>query len=144
LDMVSLRKIASSILHNTKQALVPPGKQVRSQVEGDDVLLPLQQATAVALILNELIQNAVEHGFKERESGSIEVQVQHTNGEVLLEVSNDGEPLPPDFDVARSNTLGVRIIDNLVRGTLRGRFQLQNRDGRIVATVQFPRPSGEV
>jgi GAF domain-containing protein len=58
LDMVSLRKIASSILHNTKQALVPPGKQVRSQVEGDDVLLPLQQATAVALILNELIQNA--------------------------------------------------------------------------------------
>ncbi|MCS7311099.1 MAG: GAF domain-containing protein, partial [Armatimonadetes bacterium] len=51
LDMVSLRKIASSILHNTKQALVPPGKQVRSTVEGDDVLLPLQQATAVALIL---------------------------------------------------------------------------------------------
>jgi two-component sensor histidine kinase len=144
LDMVSLRKIASSILHNTKQALVPPGKQVRSQVEGDDVLLPLQQATAVALILNELIQNAIEHGFKERESGAIEVQVQHTNGEVLLEVSNDGEPLPPDFDVARSNTLGVRIIDNLVRGTLRGRFQLLNRDGRIVATVLFPRPSGEV
>ncbi len=143
LDMVSLRKIASSILHNTKQALVPPGKQVRSSVEGDDVLLPLQQATAVALILNELIQNAIEHGFKERDTGRIDVRVQNTNGEVLLEVSNDGEPLPPDFDPVRSPTLGLRIIDNLARGTLRGRFQLRNSDGRIVATVLFPRPAAE-
>jgi len=143
LDMVSLRKIASSILHNTKQALVPPGKQVRSTVEGDDVLLPLQQATAVALILNELIQNAIEHGFKGREVGHIDVRVQHTNGEVLLEVSNDGEPLPPDFDAARSNTLGVRIIDNLTRGTLRGRFTLTCQGERTIARVLFPRPCSE-
>ncbi|MCS7066698.1 MAG: hypothetical protein NZL85_10575, partial [Fimbriimonadales bacterium] len=65
------------------------------------------------------------------------------NGEVLLEVSNDGEPLPPDFDAAHSNTLGVRIIDNLARGTLRGRFTLTCQDGRTVATVLFPRPCSE-
>ncbi|MEJ5295323.1 MAG: GAF domain-containing protein [Fimbriimonadales bacterium] len=140
LDMVSLRKIASSILHNTKQALVPPGKQIHSRVEGEDVLLPLQQATAVALILNELIQNAIEHGFKDRTEGEISVRVEFTNGHVLLEVANDGEPLPPDFDAARSNTLGVKIIDNLVRGTLRGRFEISSADSRTVARVVFPRP----
>ncbi len=140
LDMVSLRKIASSILHNTKQALVPPGKQIHSRVEGEDVLLPLQQATAVALILNELIQNAIEHGFKDRSEGEISVRVEFTNGHVLLEVANDGEPLPPDFDAARSNTLGVKIIDNLARGTLRGRFEISSADSRTVARVVFPRP----
>jgi two-component sensor histidine kinase len=140
LDMVSLRKIASSILHNTKQALVPPGKQIHSRVEGEDVLLPLQQATAVALILNELIQNAIEHGFKDRTEGEISVRVEFTNGHVLLEVANDGEPLPPDFDAARSNTLGVKIIDNLARGTLRGRFEISSADSRTVARVVFPRP----
>ncbi len=141
LDRVSLRKIASSILHNTKQALLIPGKQIHSRVEGDDVLLPLQQATAVALILNELIQNAIEHGFRERNEGSIAVQVQITDGNVLLEVTNDGEPLPADFDVGKSNTLGVKIIDNLVRGTLRGRFELSSREGQTIARVHFPRPS---
>lgn len=140
LDMVSLRKIASSILHNTKQALVPPGKQIHSRVEGEDVLLPLQQATAVALILNELIQNAIEHGFKDRSEGEISVRVEFTNGHVLLEVANDGEPLPPEFDAARSNTLGVKIIDNLARGTLRGRFEISSADSRTVARVVFPRP----
>ncbi len=142
LDRVSLRKIASSILHNTKQALVMPGKQIQSRVEGEDVLLPLQQATAVALILNELIQNAIEHGFRERLEGTISVQILFTNGHVLLEVANDGEPLPADFDAGRSNTLGVKIIDNLVRGTLRGRFEIQSTDGQTIARVLFPKPTG--
>ncbi|MER3558860.1 MAG: hypothetical protein C4336_04995 [Armatimonadota bacterium] len=141
LDRVSLRKIASSILHNNKQALIPPGKHIQSHVEGEDVLLPLQQATAVALILNELIQNAVEHGFKDRAEGTISVQIAFTNGHVLLEVTNDGVPLPPDFDAGRSNTLGVKIIDNLVRGTLRGRFEMRMVKGQTRAQVVFPRPS---
>ncbi|MCX7925562.1 MAG: sensor histidine kinase, partial [Fimbriimonadales bacterium] len=141
LDMVSLRKIASGILHNTKQALTPPGKQIHSRVEGDDVLLPLQQATAVALILNELIQNAIEHGFKEQEVGHIHVQVCDRDGQVTLIVSNDGIPLPPEFDASRSNTLGLKIIDNLTRGTLRGKFTMVSADGQTTATVSFPRPS---
>jgi two-component sensor histidine kinase len=141
LDMVSLRKIASGILHNTKQALTPPGKQIHSRVEGDDVLLPLQQATAVALILNELIQNAIEHGFRGQESGHIGVQVQDSDGQVTLIVSNDGAPLPPDFDPSKSNTLGLKIIDNLTRGTLRGKFTMVSHDGQTIATLSFPRPS---
>jgi two-component sensor histidine kinase/putative methionine-R-sulfoxide reductase with GAF domain len=141
LDMVSLRKIASGILHNTKQALTPPGKQIHSRVEGDDVLLPLQQATAVALILNELIQNAIEHGFRGQESGHIGVQVQDSDGQVTLIVSNDGAPLPPDFDPSKSNTLGLKIIDNLTRGTLRGKFTMVSHDGQTTATLSFPRPS---
>jgi two-component sensor histidine kinase len=141
LDMVSLRKIASGILHNTKQALTPPGKQIHSRVEGDDVLLPLQHATAVALILNELIQNAIEHGFRGQESGQIHVQVRDADGQVTLVVSNDGAPLPPDFDPSKSNTLGLKIIDNLTRGTLRGKFTMVSYDGQTTATLTFPRPS---
>ncbi|MFN3691054.1 MAG: histidine kinase dimerization/phosphoacceptor domain -containing protein, partial [Fimbriimonadales bacterium] len=141
LDMVSLRKIASGILHNTKQALTPPGKQIHSRVEGDDVLLPLQHATAVALILNELIQNAIEHGFKDHESGQIHVQISDSDGQVCLTVANDGAPLPQDFDPSKSNTLGLKIIDNLTRGTLRGRFTMVSENGKTVATLVFPRPS---
>lgn len=141
LDMVSLRKIASGILHNTKQALTPPGKQIHSRVEGDDVLLPLQHATAVALILNELIQNAIEHGFKEQEVGHIEVLVRDYEGQVTLTVSNDGLPLPAGFDPSKSNTLGLKIIENLTRGTLRGKFTMVTQEGRTIATVSFPRPS---
>jgi two-component sensor histidine kinase len=105
------------------------------------VLLPLQHATAVALILNELIQNAIEHGFRGQESGQIHVQVRDADGQVALVVSNDGAPLPPDFDPSKSNTLGLKIIDNLTRGTLRGKFTMVSYDGQTTATLTFPRPS---
>ncbi|MEM4441180.1 MAG: ATP-binding protein, partial [Desulfurococcaceae archaeon] len=98
-----------------------------------------QQATAVALILNELIQNAIEHGFKEQEVGHIHVQVRDSAGQVTLIVTNDGLPLPPDFDASKSNTLGLKIIDNLTRGTLRGKFTMVSENGQTVATLCFPR-----
>lgn len=143
LDMVSTRKIASSIMHNIQQALVPPGKYIQTRVDGTDVLLPLQQATSVALILNELIQNAVEHGFSHLEKGSIEVQVTEQEGQVTIRAVNDGAPLPEGFDATKSNSLGLKIIDNLARGSLRGRFTLENLDGKICAIVTFPKPSAQ-
>lgn len=140
LDMVSSRKIASSILHNTQQALVPPGKHIHTRVEGIDVLLPLQQATSVALILNELIQNAIEHGFRTLDEGRIEVHVLEADNIVTILVSNDGEPLAAGFEAAKSDSLGLKIVDNLARGSLKGRFTMENRDKQIVATVIFPKP----
>jgi len=56
-------------------------------------------------------------------------------------VSNDGAPLPPEFDASKSNTLGLKIIDNLTRGTLRGKFTMATCAGQTIATLSFPRPS---
>ena len=56
-------------------------------------------------------------------------------------LGEDGAPLPPDFDASKSNTLGLKIIDNLTRGTLRGKFTMVSHDGQTIATLSFPRPS---
>ena len=72
LDMVSVKKVAESIVAATAQSVIAPGKHIRMAIEGPDILLPSSQATSVALVLNELVQNAVEHGFGE---GSDEGQI---------------------------------------------------------------------
>ena len=41
------------------------------RVEGPDLLLSSHQANSVALVLNEMVQNAVEHGFKVTDEGEI-------------------------------------------------------------------------
>ncbi|MCL5283804.1 MAG: GAF domain-containing protein [Armatimonadetes bacterium] len=138
LDAVSVRKLAEQILTATKQSVVHPGKTVHSKVEGNDLMLPLSQATRVALVLNELIQNAIEHGFRSLDEGRIHVHIIEDEKEVRLVVINDGEPLPDDFDLTKTNTLGLRIVQDLVCGGLKGRFSLVNGNG-IVATVVFPR-----
>jgi len=146
LDTVSVKKVAEQILTATKQSVIAPGKTVNTKVDGPDIRLSLNHATSLALVINELVQNAVEHGFRDLDEGRIEVGLEvrplpHDFGhdeEIILTVANDGESLPADFDAARPKSLGLRIVNDLVRGGLGGSFTMQNHDG-ILATVRFPR-----
>jgi two-component sensor histidine kinase len=139
LDAVSIKKVAENILTATRQSLVPPGKHVETSMEGPDVLLPPAKATSVALILNELVQNAAEHGFKDIDGGEIRVKVSQDDREVKLEVLNDGTPLPSGFDLRRHRNLGLQIVENLVREDLHGKFTLANDTSHVAATVVFPK-----
>ena len=54
-----------------------------------------------------------------------------------LRVTNDGTPLPDGFDWKRANSLGLQIVDSLVRGDLQGKFTLTNEGDQTVAAVVF-------
>jgi two-component sensor histidine kinase len=141
LDSVSIKKVAESILHATQQSVVPPGKSIQTVVEGDDFVLPLAKATSLALVLNELVLNAVEHGFRTLNDGRIKVQLQAGKAQFRVAVINDGERLPDGFTYRQSNSLGLSIVEMLVRGDLQGTFSLENAiyDNGIIAIVTFPR-----
>lgn len=138
LDAVSIKKVAEQILTATKQSVLAPGKSLYTLVEGPDIRLPLNQATSLALVINELVQNAVEHGFATIDEGRIWVTLEETESEISLFILNDGQPLPENFDPVKTNSLGLRIVMDLVRGGLGGTFVMENKDG-ILATVRFPR-----
>ena len=109
-------------------------------MEGPAIYLPSQQATASALVINELIQNALEHGFEHREQGQIKVVLTDGGDSVKLEIWDDGEPLPADFDLAGTTSLGLQIVRTLVQDDLRGEIRLENDGARgVVATVIFPK-----
>ncbi|MCC6446879.1 MAG: GAF domain-containing protein [Armatimonadetes bacterium] len=139
LDCVSVKKIGESILAAVKQSLVGPHMKIDTFVSGPDLMLPSHQATSVSLILNELAQNAVEHGFEGLEHGSIRIDLTNKGEEVVIEVTNDGRPVPPGFDLKSNRNLGLRIVDNLVRDDLGGRFSLENAGGLTKATIAFPK-----
>lgn len=141
LDSVSVKKVAESILVATQQSVVPPGKSIRTSIEGDDYLLPLTKATSMALVLNELVQNAVEHGFKTLSDGRIHIQLKASDSEYRIAVINDGDRLPEGFTTRKSESLGLSIVETLVRGDLQGTFLLENAvyDEGIIAIVVFPR-----
>ncbi len=140
LDSVSIKKVAESILTATQQSVVPPGKSVHTSVEGDDFILPLSKATSMALVLNELVQNAVEHGFKSLAHGRIHIRLGKSGSDMKITVMNDGLPLPDDFKATKTNNLGLSIVETLVRGDLHGSFTLENSEDKtgILATVLFP------
>jgi two-component sensor histidine kinase len=140
LDTISVRKIADSILGAIKQSFTSPNKRIDMRVEGPDLNLSSHKANAVSLILNELVSNAVEHGFKVTDEGHIAVRLTETpDDRWRLEVRNTGDPLPPNFDPTKNHDLGLQIVNTLARGDLQGDFTMVTEGDETVAAVTFPK-----
>ena len=138
LDIISVKKVAEQIIQATAQGILAPGKHIAMRIEGPDILLPSSKATSVALILNELVQNALEHGFGPgMDDGEIRITLAEEPKIITLEVANDGTPLPDGFDIRKTDSLGLQIVESLVRGDLQGRFLLTSDGSQTVANIVF-------
>lgn len=142
LDHVGLVSVAETLIHHQQSSLLSPDRKIAFRVRGDDVTLSMNQATQMALVLNELILNAVEHGFEVATQGEVHITIEAPEDEVSVWVSNSGDPLPDDFDPTVASHLGLKIVDNLARA-LNGRFTMKNIQGWTVTEVTFPRITGE-
>jgi len=139
LDIISVRQITENILAANKQSILAPNKRIAMSIEGPDILLPSSQATSLALIINEIVQNAIEHGFGEGyDEGSIEVILHEEQRHIVLVVANTGRVLSAEFEVRNAvNSLGLQIVDSLARGDLNGTFRLVPKNGKTVAELTF-------
>ncbi len=115
------------------------GGKVKMVREGSFGFVPAEVATSLSLVLTELCQNAVEHGLGDS-SGSVWVRPRQVEGgQLVVEVVNHGVPLPPDFSLGSSTSLGLSIVSTLV-DDLGGEFTLvPGADGvGTVASVRVP------
>jgi two-component sensor histidine kinase len=138
---INIREICQRIIGQSRQVSAMPGQNISFAVDGPSIYLPSQQATASALVINELIQNAVEHGFEISKQGHVNVLLADGGDIVRIEVRNDGDQLPPNFDMTQTNSLGLQIVRTLVQGDLHGKLELRNEGDEVVASVEFPKPA---
>jgi two-component sensor histidine kinase len=109
--------------------------------EGSFGLLPNETATALAMVLTELLQNAVEHGYPEESAqepdraGSIVVEPERIAGRLRVTVDDDGVGLPNGFDLDTSVNLGLSIVRTLVESELGGLLELRPRADRGARAV---------
>jgi two-component sensor histidine kinase len=83
-------------------------------------------ATPLAMVLTEVLQNAMEHAFAEGRAGTVEVAVRNADGSLDVQVADDGVGLPEGFDLASSSSLGLSIVRTLV-GELGGTLRIARR-----------------
>ncbi|MBI3966882.1 MAG: histidine kinase N-terminal domain-containing protein [Chloroflexi bacterium] len=139
-SIVDLNDVGTRIIQEVKQSIVDPEKRLRFGLEGDRVTLPSQQATSCALIINELLQNAVEHGYPSRADGNVRVAFRDLGETIRVEVVDDGQGIDPAFSISRDNSLGLQIVKTLVVDDLKGQFELLPRShSGTRAVVTFPR-----
>ncbi len=114
---------------------------VTCRVDAMPLVLPADKSTSVALIVTELMSNALEHGLAGRLEGRISIALTVRDAsEVELTVADDGDGLPAGFDPNAVKSLGLRVVRTLAR-QLGGSFEIRCDRGTI-CRLTFPIPSG--
>jgi hypothetical protein len=122
-ESVPFDEIADQITSVTVD-LASTGTRATTRRIGSFGMLSGALATPLALVLSELLQNAVEHAF-DGSSGSIQLRVSRTADRLDVVVADDGAGLPDDFQLEHSPRLGLQIVRQLVLGEMQGTIRLQ-------------------
>ncbi len=116
--------------------------RVQTVRSGSFGLIPAEVATPLALVLTELVTNAVEHGFEKRDNGIVEIGVQREGSRMRITVSDDGVGMPnkgiPKAGKAAKSGLGTQIVTTLVTNELGGSIRWEPRESggtRVVLDV---------
>jgi PAS domain S-box-containing protein len=115
-----------------------PKSSISFQVSvSPEIIINLDQAIPCGLIINELLTNALKHSFKKTKAGRVFVNVAtNLNQQLILEVGNNGDQLPPNFQLERTQSMGLRLVMTLVK-QLQGTLEL-NQGDFITFTIVFP------
>ena len=134
----TVEAIARLVVEQASMTFIHPPLRVTFTIEPSTLVVSSRQATVLALLINELVANAVEHGFRGRTSGHIWIRAETKGHMCTLDVENDGEPLPPTFDVSEAKGLGMRIVERLVTSDLGGQFVMAGTDTGTRVRLSFP------
>ncbi len=96
-------------------------------VSAAEAEIPSQKVVPIALIVTELISNALEHGFVGRDSGTIRIDLTPEGADHVLTVADDGHGLPAGFSLEAAG-MGLRIVQSLAQ-QIEGRFAVESDQG---------------
>jgi len=158
-DDVPFVDIARPLVRMVEEGLLSPDLPIEIKITGDAGNLPATIATPLAVVLNELLQNVVDHAYPSDdgdvigraagnappEPGHVRLELDNDGRELRVAIVDDGVGLPAAFSVDASTGLGLSIVRTLVTSELGGSIEFApgGGDGRWPGTcVELRVPLG--
>jgi two-component sensor histidine kinase len=128
-EVIDVTQVTKNILTLISQNMLRPDFNLTTKFSGGTIILPSQQASNLALIVNELILNSLEHAFSHVHEGTIGLTITRTTDKYILDLYDDGPGLPEGFEKKQSKSLGLQIVKTLIEDDMNGKFELYNSNG---------------
>lgn len=122
-------EIATKLVGVVSAHLLPPSLRVNFDFRPIDSTVEMQSKNALvmALLLNELLANAIEHGMEDRAQGRVLIGIWEEAALVHVVVADDGLGFPQDRDLTQSPQLGLSLVRDMTQDQLHGTFALRRQ-----------------
>ena len=122
-EEVNLDEVIDRILPIMNDVAAPDNTDapIRINRVGDLGVLDADRATALIMVVTELVQNAIEHAFDgSKQKGCVTIRAERSARWLDVVVHDDGRGLPDGFSLEKSDRLGLQIVRTLVSAELDG------------------------
>ena len=138
LSTIQLGKYVESLATQRRYSLLRNPETITINIDSEQVEVGLEQAVPLGLALNEIITNAIKHGYQENQEGQIDIKIfKNESGNPEIKIANDGAAFPDSINIEKPETLGLRLLQILIVEQLQGRLELE-RDREVCFTIEVP------
>ncbi len=135
LSRINMSEYALTLINFLLRSYSVDGK-IEPIFDINDIHLSIDSAIPCGLIINELVSNALRHAYPDNHAGTLSISMHKTNGDIKLEVSDDGIGMPEEYTIGCTKTLGMTLVETLAQ-QLSGQVKFFNNCG---ATIQITFP----
>ena len=133
IDTISIKHILEILCQNYFKNNVDKSKKIEFNINGDEFFISSDKATSVALVVNEIVQNATEHAFITRDSGEVEIKILKGEKFSKIRISDNGVGMEVKKE---TNSMGLLIISSLVKDKLKGNLEIRSKKDKGT-TIEF-------
>ena len=127
LTRIQLNDYIEKLVRQLKYSLMEKQEKIHIEFNMKPIKMDLETAVPLGLALNELLTNTITHGFPGDREGKIHFSMgNNADEEIIIEILNDGVPLPEKDIMFNSNTMGLKLVHMLVEDQLNGSIDMMN------------------
>ena len=128
-DEINMGRFIRSLVDHLSQ-MHRGDRNINLRIEAADIYLSVTQAIPCGLAVNEIISNAYKHAFDGKENGEISIFLQEKQDQKLhLNIKDNGIGIPDHVNIDNTETLGIKLVRNLVLLQLKGDLQVNSSEG---------------
>ncbi|GAB5551976.1 MAG: hypothetical protein Sapg2KO_15670 [Saprospiraceae bacterium] len=132
LKEVDIAQYLEQLLGHLGHAFAQKGKSIKLNLLAENIRFNIDTAIPLGLVINELVTNAYKYAFSNQDIGLIEVEIQPLAKDTYeLKIADNGQGMPPDFEIKKTNSLGLRLVNMLSTLQLKGDFQYSYDQGSV-------------
>ena len=129
-SIINLRSIIVEVAHLYDR------EDIRIELDVEDISIPYNKATQIALVVNELLCNCVKHAFTGRVGNRICVSASNNGKDIWLIVADNGCGISHEKRAGATNSIGISVVRSII-SSLRGSMEIEGENGTTVS-MHFP------
>lgn len=129
ISFISLKNYVEDLVSVISRSYCNNFDSVDINLEVEDINLNIEKAMPYAIVLNELITNSFKYAFKDNKNPKLNIKISKNETTLTMIVKDNGKGLKDNFEKISDETLGLKLINTIVKFQLFGEIKYFYEDG---------------